>query len=55
MGPQGLQQAHPWQGIEDDFLRVDETALQGPEAKEAKELVTSCYLRLGMAQIGGIS
>lgn len=37
------------EGIEDDFLRVDETALQGQSvgAQEATELVTSCYLRLG--------
>eukprot|EP00913_Durusdinium_trenchii_P011658 g10949.t1 len=38
-----------YKGIEDDFLRVDETALQGQSvgAQEATELVTSCYLRLG--------
>lgn len=38
-----------YKGIEDDFLRVDETALQGPEAKEAKELVMSCYLNIALA------
>ncbi|CAE7705677.1 ppsA [Symbiodinium sp. CCMP2592] len=35
-----------YKGIEDDFLRVDETAL---EAAEASELVQSCYLNIALA------
>jgi len=40
-----------YKGIEDDFLRVDETALQGQSvgAQEATELVTSCYLNIALA------
>eukprot|EP00931_Biecheleriopsis_adriatica_P122463 TRINITY_DN97451_c0_g1_i1.p1 TRINITY_DN97451_c0_g1~~TRINITY_DN97451_c0_g1_i1.p1 ORF type:complete len:392 (+),score=113.41 TRINITY_DN97451_c0_g1_i1:76-1251(+) len=40
-----------YKGIEDEHLRVDETALQGdgPEAAQAKELVTSCYLNIALA------
>ena len=34
------------QGIEDDFLRVDEEAFAGAMGQEARDLVTSCYLRL---------
>eukprot|EP00439_Symbiodinium_sp_Y106_P051354 s1906_g6.t2 len=35
-----------YKGIEDDFLHVDETAL---EAAEASELVQSCYLNIALA------
>eukprot|EP00434_Breviolum_minutum_P012707 symbB.v1.2.011201.t1/scaffold718.1/size169569/7 len=40
-----------YKGIEDDFLRVDESALKGcsEEANEAKELVSSCYLNIALA------
>lgn len=40
-----------YKGIEDDNLRVDTAALDGdnPEAEEARELVTSCYLNIALA------
>mmetsp|Transcript_90211 Transcript_90211/g.235121 ORF Transcript_90211/g.235121 Transcript_90211/m.235121 type:complete len:393 (-) Transcript_90211:121-1299(-) len=39
-----------YKGIEDQHLRVDASALEGdgPEAAEAKELVTSCYLNIAL-------
>merc|ERR1712113_230953 len=40
-----------YKGIDDEFLRVDTSALEGngPEASQAKEFVTSCYLNIALA------
>lgn len=40
-----------YKGIEDQWLKVDSSALEGddPAAEEAQELVTSCYLNIALA------
>eukprot|EP00928_Gymnodinium_smaydae_P091324 TRINITY_DN75032_c0_g1_i1.p1 TRINITY_DN75032_c0_g1~~TRINITY_DN75032_c0_g1_i1.p1 ORF type:complete len:405 (-),score=116.14 TRINITY_DN75032_c0_g1_i1:232-1293(-) len=40
-----------YKGIEDEHLMVDSSALEGddPEAEAARELVTSCYLNIALA------
>lgn len=40
-----------YKGIEDEWLKVDTSALDGdgPEAEEAKDLVTSCYMNIALA------
>lgn len=40
-----------YKGIEDEHLKVDESAIAGDteDAKEAREIVTSCYLNIALA------
>lgn len=40
-----------YKGLEDKYLQINETALagEGPEAEEARRVVTSCYLNIALA------